>query len=169
MADVYIDNNQTIYAVQRVFQGSIASGASISTYTGLQDWLDLSGQSTVFVNYLHFECWGTAENGGVGESHGHMISGIVPWDYRVGGPSRIEDFQLIKGWPFKNCKKFYYAYTGDTGNSANTFRMSFTWRPKKGRPLLINREQAVYVNVFNTYGQPIQGLVSITGQFKRGN
>lgn len=167
MAQYYVDNNKQIYATVRSFSPSTVAGASTKNSLKIADLADLSGQSTVFVNWLRFEYQGTAANGGVGESYGHMIAGIVPRAFTGSSFEWYTDFQNFKGWPLKNSVRFYHAYTGNTANSGNRIRIVFTYRPKKA--LLINREQAIVFQVHNEYGQEITGLLSLVAQLKRGN
>ncbi len=172
MTDYYVDNNKTIYATARVFNNGIVAGGAFRTYIGLQDLADLAGQSTVFVNWVRFEWQGHATNGGVGESYGHSVAGILPYDVAAAAAAatdynKYEDFQEVKGWPIKNSRREYYSYTGSSGNSLNSSKTIFTYNPKNA--LLINREQALYFAIFNEYGQDISGVISITCQLKRGD
>jgi len=169
MADTYIDNNETIYSSVKLFAPAVAAGSHMHTYLDIDSISQLSGQSTVFVNWCRFEFQGTVENGGVGVSYGNMLAGIVPFDQRTATYPKPDyaDYLDVKGWPLKNSKKFYYAYAGDTANSGNMIRMVHTFKPRKA--LLINRQQSIVVTFDNTYGQPVKGFLTITAQFKRGD
>jgi len=170
MADYYVDNNKTIYATQRAFTPALSGGNGFRTYLGLQDLTDLSGQSTIFVNWVRFEWSGHASQGGVGESYGSTFAGILPYDIASDALSHqqrkeLDTFQDVKGWPIKNSKRFYYSYTGSNENSNNASKTIFTYNPKNA--LVLNREQALFFIVYNEYGQDISGLLSITAQLKR--
>lgn len=172
MADYYVDNNETIYATQRSFVPTMAAGNQTKTYLGLADLTDLSGQSTMFVNWVRFEWWGHASQGGVGESYGHTVAAILPRSIgtaagAAGNYHDLADFQVIKGWPIKNSKRFYYSYCGTSNNSNNISRTVFTYNPKN--TLVLNRDQVLYLVLDNNYGQPISGLLSIVAQLKRGD
>lgn len=167
MAKYYVDNNKTIYASVRTYQGSTLPGNSFRHSLTIDDLTDLSGQSTIFVNWLRFEFQGVVENGGLGFSYGHSIMGVVPKSAKTVAFEDYDDFMLYKGWPLKNSVRFYHAYSGNTANSANKIRIVYTFRPKKA--LLINREQAVIFQLWNEFGQPIQGLISCIFQLKRGS
>ena len=170
LADYYIDNNGSIYASSKSFSSGVASGQSYRNWIGVSNISELSGQSTLYVNYVHAEFKGTASSGGTGESYGWTITGVLPQDViALSTPDTLASFQDLKGWPFKNSKKYYYAYTGDPGNSGNQIRTSYTWRPKRGRSLQINRQQAIYTAFHNNYGATMgSGVLLLTVQFRRG-
>ena len=169
LADYYVDNNETIYASVRLFSPSTAASQHMHTYLDIGSLLTLTGQSTVFVNWLRFEFQGTVSNGGVGYSYGSMLSGIVPLSVSSASNPRPDyvDYEDVKGWPFKNSKKMYYAYAGDTANSGNMIRMVHTFKPRKA--LLMNRQQAIITTFENNHGQAVKGLLTITAQLKRGD
>lgn len=167
MAQYYVDNNKQIYVTRRSFSTQTSANQAMKNSLTIDDLTDLSGQSTVFVNWLRFEFQGTAETGGLGESYGHMICGIVPYSAKTTDFEWYGDFQTYKGWPLKNGVRFFHAYTGNVGNSGNRIRMVYTFRPKK--VLVINRKQAIIWQVWNEYGQPITGLMSLVAQLKRGD
>lgn len=168
MADVYVDNNETIYATVKQFNSSLTAGGSVDTFLSLEE-LDMSGTSKVFINWLRFEFKGVVAQGGVGESWGSSLAAIMPRDDAdsVINYPYLASFQDLKAWPLKNSKKFYYAYAGDTANSNNEVRTIFTYKPREA--LLINRRQAIYFIMKNEYGQPIDGLMTIQAQLKRGD
>ncbi len=167
MASYYVDTNKTIYASTHTFVPTLLFGNAEQTWLGLQDLADLAGQSTVYVNHIKCEWKGTASSGGAGESFGWILAGIVPYDLANSAPSNYSGYQDLKGFPLRDGKKFWYSYTGDTGNSNNRSTASVSWRPKRGRRLLINREQAVAFTLYNDAGQPVTGYMSITLQLKR--
>lgn len=166
MADYYVDNNDTIYASVKTFTNGTIAGSNTQTQLELDDIPIVSGQSSVFVNSLRIQFQGTAASGGVGESYGWLMAGIVPADSGLVFDQFI-DFQDIKGWPIKGSKKYYHAYTGDTANSGNRINLIHTYKPR--RSLLINRNQKILISIYNSYGQNITGLLSMVAQFKRGN
>lgn len=171
MTDYYYDNNDTIYATDRELHLNTTAGNSIRLHLGLSDLTELSGQSTVFVNKVVCKYRGYGHKGGVNQTYGSMVCGIVPASVAGSGtPSdtkTLGNYQDIRGWPLKNGKQHYYAYTGslDT-NFLNSVSMSFTYRPKKA--LLLNRDQRIIMTVTNAYGVNITGLLSMELQLKRG-
>jgi len=169
MTDYYYDNNDTIYATDRMLSIGQAAGVSVKLHTGLSDLLELPGQSTVFVNKIVFKYRGYAHTGGVNQTYGAMVCGIVPTSVAVGPAAAVETLSLyqdIRGWPIKNGKQHYYAYSGITASPLREIRMSLTYRPKKA--LLLNRDQRIVLCIANAYGVNITGLLQIELQLKRG-
>ncbi len=168
MTDYYVDNNKTIYVTEKSFGGLYPAGSKQDVTVGIPDIPILTAQSTVFVNSIRFESVTTVQSGGVGEAYGWTLAGIMPRALATGaGAGSLTDYLEIKGWPLKNSKRFWMCYAGDTGNSANTFRTVYTWKPKEA--LLINRDQSIYFSNKNHHGNSVQTLLSIVAQLKRGD
>lgn len=178
--DSYVDNTtgviQASSRVALVGAGGTAAGTAFACRLGPQDVTNLVGINEVFVNWVRFEFDGSAINGGVGESFGFMTPGILPYDLALEGANLgpapacyhlWSEYDDIRGWPINRGKKWYYAYTGDTGNSNNRVRMVFTYSPTKS--LILNRTQALYMTMHNSYGQGVEGICSITASFKKGD
>lgn len=171
--DSYVDNTTRVVQASN-WTASVGAGqpagSNLHTYLGPQDVPKLVGTSKVYVNKVRFEFQGIVVNGGVGESYGFMTCGILPYDIAsaIGTAMPIwSDYDDVRGWPINMGKRFYFAYAGDTANSNNGIRCVITYSPKGA--LLINREQALFLNMYNQYGQPINGHISICASFKRGD
>lgn len=171
MADYYTDNNKTIYASEDDYSALIPIGNSLETKLSLQDLTDLSGQSTVFVNWIRFEFKGTVATVATpaASAHGWMVAGIAPNGYAT-ALSYYNRYQSIKGWPLKNSKRFFSCFRQTSSADAGTqIRMVYTFRPRKA--LKLNREQDIVLVTTNsgTSINDIQGLNSIVVQYKRGD
>jgi len=171
--DSYVDNQTRVVQVSNwaveVGAGKPA-GSNMHTFLSPRDVPNLSGTAKVFVNKVRFEFQGIVVNGGVGESYGFMTCSILPYDIAsaIGTNMPIwSDYDDVRGWPINMGKRFYFAYAGDTANSRNGIRMVLTYSPRKA--LIINREQALFLNIYNAYGQPITGHLSICASLKRGD
>ena len=178
--DSYVDNTTgVIQASSRVALlggGGTAPGTCYAVRLGAQDVTNLVGINEVFVNWVRFEFNGVGVTGGVGESHGFMVPGILPYDLALEGANLAgppaayhlwSNYDDIRGWPLNRGKRYYYCYTGDPGNSGNRVRMVYTYRPKK--VLILNRTQALYMTIQNSYGQGLEGIASIVASFKKGD
>ena len=177
--DSYFDNStgviQASSRIQLVGGGGTGPDQNITCALSPQNVTNITGFNNVYVNWVRFEYHGHAVTGGVGETYGYMTPGILPRDLALeatnaSGPPNAypkwEDYDDLRGWPLNRGKRHYYAYCGDSANSSNAVRMVFTYRPKK--VLLLNRSQSLYVCVHNSYGQGIEGVLSIVASFKKG-
>ena len=169
--DSYVDNTtRVIQASNWTWSNGLNAGVNMHTWISPRDVPNLSGTAKVFVNKVRFEFQGVVQNGGVGESYGFMVAGILPYDIASDVATDVDiwsDFDDLRGWPINLGKRFYFAYAGDTANSNNGIRMIMTYSPKKA--LIINREQALFLNIYPQYGQPINGHLSIIASMKRGD
>jgi len=168
--DSYVDpTTKVIQASNWTYQQSRLAGENMHTWLGPQDVPHITGTSEVFVNKVRFEFQGSVHIGGLYESYGFMVAGILPYDIASsvsGTPVIWSDYDDLKGWPINMGKRFYYALAQTANNSNNGIRMILTYSPRKS--LILNREQALFVMVYNHYGQPIDGHLSVSASFKRG-
>lgn len=168
--DYYYDNNETIYASSEDYNASIPVGNSAETKICLGDLTALSGQSTVFVNWIRFEFKGTliSDPNPIADAFGWMVAGVAPSGHAV-ALSYYNRYQAIKGWPFKNSKRFFSIYRQTTSTDAGTqIRMVYTFSPRKA--LKLNRGQDICLATTVGGGTAgIQGLNSIVVQYKRGD
>jgi len=165
MADYYIDDNETIYASD-VDYTSTNTGLSDYVTLGLSDLTELPGQSTWFINKIHFQYRGFVQTPN-SEGYGHVLAGVVRRDITAATAyDNYSDFQDVKGFPLKGTKKYFW-YVMDPANFGSVISVSSTWTPRKA--LLLNREQDIIFTVKNTLGSSLQGILSIIVQAKRGD
>ncbi len=172
--DLYVDNNSTLYASKDLFfTNGIPVGAHETLDLGLDEFqTELPGQSTIFINKVHFTLTGFQPNGGSTDYMlGHIICGIVPQDQLTAGTNFTDyrDFQDFKSWPIKGSKK-YFGNTSGHGQASDTpqnLRMSFTYTPKKA--LLLNRSQTIIMTIKNDHGDEFYGVAAIDLIARRGN
>ena len=169
--DVYFDNNSTIYASKDTRLSALAVGTSDIVSLGLGEFVELPGQSTMFVNKINFTLTGFQPQGGTTDYVlGHIICGIVPTsEVGVTDFKDYSDFQDLKAWPIKNSKK-YFGNTSGHGSVTDTpqnLRMSFTYTPKSA--LLLNRSQSIIMTICNDYGDEIYGVAAIDLTARRGD
>lgn len=177
--DSYVDNTtgviQASSRIALVGGAGVAPGEDLCVRLGPQDVTNLVGINEVFVNWVHFSMMGVGQTGGVGECYGYMTPGILPYDLAVEGATLVQpvsfplwrNYDDVRGWPLNRGKKSFYAYTNVAENSNNRISMSYTYRPKK--VLILNRTQALYLAVHCSYGQPFEGVATITASFKKGD
>ncbi len=158
MAEVYVDDNKTIYAYESVKEIGVAPLSSGNVTLGLDDMTDLSGQSTIIINRVHFSVVGFIDGTATPNAVGAFfaLGGIAPIGYITpsGGISNlgnVSDYQQLKGWPLKGVQR-YGVGRMDTPthaiNQANT-KASFskTWTPSRKNALALNRGQEIVFNV----------------------
>lgn len=158
-----------IYCQLKDFTTNVASGSTTQLTYGLSDLAELPGQSTWFVNKLWLTIHGFIELDGVatGPTHGRFMAGVVPRDIvGAGSFNDLADFQDYIAWPLKGM----FGYTlcqGDDNPPRNAFSVSRTYTPKKA--LVLNREQNLTWAWYHDSGPDVTLLMSLNGQFKRGN
>lgn len=164
MTDVYIDDNETIYASDYTLHVT-ASGTSDQTAIGLSDLVELPGTSKWFINKVVFAYQGNCT--GASDGRGHILGGVVRRDLVAGTNfDNYTDYQDIKGFPLKGSKKFFW-YTTDPLSTMNGIKYVHTWTPRKA--LLLNREQDIVCCIKNHAGSDLTGVLSIVVQAKRGD
>lgn len=164
--DYYVDNNETIYASIETLD-SDSTGTSLTF--GLSDLGELSGQSTVFVNWIQFKISGFVELDGTAGSFNQGKWGcfILPRDLSSNAYDSLADVQDIRAWPLKECFGFTGLAQGEDNPVNNRFVVSKVFRPRDA--LLINREQNIYM-----FWKPVSGpdctvMLEMNCQFKRGD
>jgi len=163
----YIDNNKTVYAMESI-AGSMSNGSSAQMEVGLSDIAELPGQSTWFINKIHFRLRGYYDIGTVGTSglgRVEYLAGVIPRDLGTSTFDSLTDYQTIMGWPLKGCYGKTAAQTDSEFN--NWVSISCTYRPRKA--LVLNREQDICWNVKNLIGKELPYSLSMSIQAKRGN
>lgn len=169
MVDYWYGNNDLIYASDSTYFQQYSSGSYNKIFIGLEDLTELPGQSTMFVNKVHFRAEGEVVAGGLaGQSDGHMLAGVVPRDLvnSVDFDSLV-DYQNYQAWPLKMSQKFYCSFASDPGNSINKISLSYTYTPRKA--LVLNREQVLVLGFHNDSGDDVSYMLSMFLQAKRGN
>lgn len=170
--DYYLDTNDTIYASERnTFASKSAATWSASNYVyiGLDDLTggaDLSGQSSLFVNKVELKAQiqGLPPSSGPAYSYGTLLAGVVPKDKVATVEFKsFKSYEDYLSWPLKGSKKLYYV-NGEL--STIWWTSSCTYKPR--RALLINRNQVLVFAIYNEFGVPVSGALSMVCQFKRG-
>jgi hypothetical protein len=167
ITNFYVDNNETIYAFYSSY-ANLGAGTSKQISQGLSDVGELPGQSTWFVNKIHFGFhgyWDIAV-GTSPESYCYFQGGVIPRDLSgATNFSDLSDYQTIKGWPLKGinglvCKPSEVQH--------NALSFSRTYSPRKA--LLLNREQNINWVVLNGAGaRDLKGYLWVNMQMKRGD
>lgn len=154
MPDVYVDNNETIYAYETSYDPNLPPVSVQYTTLGLEDLLpDLSGQSTWLINRIHFfvKFMGIESSPQTnGSTVLSAVTGISPYGWVAAGNSLSTpgDYSDLKGWPLKGGTK-YLGLQDDT--SQNVTSWSKTYSPSKGNHLALNRNQEIVLSsrIFN--------------------
>ncbi len=187
--DWYVDDNETIYVTDYAQFDSFDGSDSRNLTWGLAEIVDLSGQSTVFLNKITFKLSGYIEPEDTCGSQPVAVfanCGIAPVDYLDAdeNPTNrldyLSDYQDVKGWPLKGCHSYAnYAreipnpsIVPDTGiwqGVGSTLSWQRTYSPRKA--LLLSRLQVVVFNIVQTYvtGGCFKGWISMSAQLKRGD
>lgn len=164
MANYYVDENKTIYAYTGDRRLGISSGSSGILTLGLDDLTDLSGQSTIIVNRIHFHAVGFVDSTVVPNNVQQFfaLGGIAPEGYvsPSGGISNlgnVSDYQEVKGWPLKGVQKYNVARQDALAPVEQSVitKASFskTWTPSKKNSLALNRGQEIVFNCRSMSGE----------------
>lgn len=169
--DIYFDNNSTIYASKDERISGLAVGNSEFVELGLGEFVEIPGQSTIYINKVNFTLTGFQPNGGSTDYIlGHFTCGIVPTS-EVGTTDfeDYRDFQDFKAWPIKGSKKYFGNTSGHpaVSDTPQNLRMSFTYTPKTA--LLLNRSQSIIMTIRNDYGDELYGVAAIDLVARRGD
>ena len=165
--DIWFGTNDIIYSQNRTINSSLNSGASMKLDFGLSDMAELPGQSSIYVNKLHFKLTIFMEDpDNTTYQEGKFAAGIVPRDAVGSGFETVKDFQDYMAWPLKGVGGYNMTSPGNfTGNGVSNF--SFTYSPRKA--LLINREQNIIFTYTSNSGPEVSVMIQCYGQFKRAN
>jgi hypothetical protein len=148
MVSVYVDENKTIYAYQSLKQTNIPTGSSANVTLGLADMTDLSGQSTIIINKIHFGVTAFLDSATPADQMGSclVLGGITPEGYispsgGVSNLANLSDYQEIKGWPLKGVSKFLASMPTNVVDQNGLVRSSFTksFTTTRGNSLALNR------------------------------
>lgn len=145
MANFYVDDNSTIHAEQSE-TGTIAGGSTDEIGLSLAD-ITTSTASTWLINRIKFSLQAyidpsNVDPGGVLR----LLTGVKPRSYTTDINS-LDDFQEIKGWPFKDSfYQFQRANSNITGMPSQPAVLYFskTYVPKEH--LALNRFQDVIMS-----------------------
>lgn len=156
-----------IYTQLKVADANVASGSSASLTFGLEDIADLPGQSTWFVNRLHFQLHVVTELDGIdtGITQGRFMAGIIPRGEALTVFNDLGDFEDLIAWPLKGVMG-YTAQQGSENPANNKSTVSRTYSPRD--VLVLNRGQNITWAWYNIDGPDCWVMMSIIGQFKRG-
>lgn len=104
--DYYVDDNETIYVHVEESSASINDLQGFNLTWGLPDLAELSGQSTVFLNSVHFKLNGwTKDTAEISDTVIYCVAGIIPEGTVATATSgeycKLENYQQVKGWPLK--------------------------------------------------------------------
>jgi len=164
MAEMYVDENKTIYAYDSKRQLGVASGSSANITLGLDDLTDLSGQSTIIINRIHFLVTAFIDSTVIPStvSAFFALGGIAPAGFvsASGGVSNlgnVSDYQEVKGWPLKGVQKYGVARQDALApvEQGLITKSSFskTWTPSRKNALALNRGQEIVLNVRSAYSE----------------
>ncbi len=184
MADIYIDDNETIYVYDTVRGDGLSGGSKVSLLTGLGDYPELSGQSTLFLNHVRFKATGFIDPDGTDfdETQAFCLGGIVPSDkFTIAtAPNTLQEYQDLKGFPLKGCfgnsammRPRSVAQSGQDEKYwqgvGSTFSFTRTYSPRKA--LILSRMQSICFTLTNqrSTGSDINYFLSAELQFKRGD
>lgn len=161
---MYVDENKTIYAYNSSRVPGVSSGSSANLTLGLDDLTDLSGQSTIIINRIHFLVTGfvdsTVAPGTV--SAFFALAGVAPAGYVSPSPGisnlgNVSDYQEVKGWPLKGAHKYGVARQQGATNPEQgaIVKASFskTWTPSRKNSLALNRGQEIVLNARSAYSE----------------
>jgi hypothetical protein len=165
--EVWFGTNDMIYTQNRTINSSLNATDSMKLDFGLSDMAELPGQSSIYVNKLHFKLTIFMEDpDNTSYQEGKFVAGIVPRDAVNLGFETVKDFQDYMAWPLKGVGGYNMTSPGAyTGNGVSNF--SFTYTPR--RVLLINREQNIIFTYTSGSGPEVSVMISCYGQFKRAN
>lgn len=178
MANYYVDTNKTIYAYHAVKQLGVATGSSANATLGLDDLTDLSGQSTIIINRIHFQVVSFVDATVAANSitSGFALGGVAPAGYisASGGVSNLQnvsDYQDLEGWPLKGVMR-YLVSKQPGAIPDNLMRSSFskTYTPSrkgKNKGLALHRGQEIVFNV-RTVHEEADYYLSIVLEARRG-
>jgi len=178
MANYYVDENKTIYAYTSDEQLGVAQGSSANLTLGLDDLTDLSGQSTIIINRIHFQVTGFVDTTVNPNSLCGFLAlgGIAPAGYvtasgAVSNLGNVSDYQEVKGWPLKGVQKYAYARQDALApvQQGVITKASFskTWTPSRKNALALNRGQEIVLNARSAY-EEWDYLLSIIIEARRG-
>lgn len=164
--DIWFGTNDVIYSQNRTINSSLNSATSMKLDFGLSDMAELPGQSTIYVNKLHFKLTIFQEDpDNPSYQEGKFCAGIVPRDAVSAGYETVKDFQDYMAWPLKGVVGYNLTPPRIGGNGVSSF--SFTYRPRDA--LLINREQNIIFTYTSNTGPEVSVMIQCLGQFKRAN
>ena len=166
ITNFYVDNNETIYAFYDTAV-NIGSSTNRQLSQGLADIGELPGQSTWFVNKIHFGFHGYFDlsSGTSPDSECYFQGGIIPRDLSGSIHSDLTAYHTIKGFPLKLINGMVVKPSEPV---SNVVTFSRTYSPRKA--LLLNREQNINWTVKNgPSSRDLIGNLWINLQMKRGN
>ncbi len=179
MAEYYVDENETIYAYVSDRELGVNQGSSANVTLGLDDLTDLSGQSTIIINRVHFSVTGFVDTTVAANSVSAFFAcaGVAPAGYvsATGGVSNlgnVSDYQEVKGWPLKGAHRYAVAkqdFFHPTFPQTQLIKASFTktWTPSKKNALALNRGQELVLNARSAYNE-WDYFLSIVLEARRG-
>ena len=175
---MYVDENKTIYAYNDVRAIGVASGVSGNVTLGLDDLTDLSGQSTIIINRIHFLVTGYVDTTVAPNtvSSFFALGGIAPAGFitasgAISNLGNVSDYQEVKGWPLKGVQKFCAARQDALApveqGMISKASFSKTWTPSRKNALALNRGQEIVLNA-RSNGIEWDYFLSIVIEARRG-
>ncbi len=163
--DVYIDLNDTIYAIADS-SPLIAAGSVDEIYFGLADIGEASAIQSWFINKVICCYTGYSDTVAPGnETILRFNSGVIMRDLAgVEQFSELSDFQDFRAWPFKGAIRSTMIQNIVQHNQTS---YTFTYSPRKA--LVLNREQNIVFFLKNVSGSDMQGRFNLYVQGKRGS
>lgn len=175
-AEYYYDTNKTIYSYHSVKELGVAAGSSANITLGLDDLTDLSGQSTIIINRIHFAVTSFVDSTVLPNTicSALCLGGIAPAGYitasgAISNLGNVSDYQELEGWPLKGVQKYVVSKqpAGPDQNSLQRSSFSKIWTPSKKNSLALNRGQEIVFNVRTVYGE-LDSYLSIFIEARRG-
>ncbi len=165
MANFYIDDNGQMQAEQAINAFVTAAGDTDEYGLSLADAPVDSTIASWIINSIRFRYDGFIQPGGSATNGALTFTcGVKPRDYNEEINS-VDDYQQIKGWPFKNG---YAQRFAEPTTSRNFISYQYTWTKSKGsKPLALNRLQDVIMTV-KAFNSDFEGSMSIYIRAKRG-
>ncbi len=165
MANFYIDDSGQMQAEQ--FVAAFQTNAGTDDEYGLS-LADAPADVTVsewLINSIRFHYQGFLLPGApTGTGACTFTCGVKPRSLASGLINSLDDYQEIKGWPFKN--GFATRFAEDSPQQ-NFISYQFTWKPSRGSHLALNRLQDVIMTV-KAFDGDFKGSMSLYIRAKRG-
>ncbi len=164
---VFIDNlHKQLYVTSFNRDTALAAPGSMKVYFSLDDFVDLSGQSTWYVRSIKFRMQSFSTVTGL--TTGNLLStqtGIVHSSLTGTSFTDLEDFQSLSAFPLKNGNAHVYTHNDAAPNNRGTWQ--FTYKPSEH--LTLNREQLIWMTIQNVSGTDVDTLGTIYLHAERGD
>ena len=164
---VFIDNlHKQLYVTSFQHDNSLVAPASMKLYFSLDDFTDLSGQSTWYVRSIKFRMQAFSTLNEFTDANILSVqTGIVDSSLTGSSFTDLEDFQPLNAFPLKNGNARVLTRNDGTPNNRGTWQ--FTYKPSEH--LTLNREQLIWMTIQNVSGTDVNALGTIYLHAERGD